>query len=279
MTFRAIRGRWRELYAGISSTAIALMSLARGLPLFLSARPRTPLRVLCIIAFDAVHRIRHAKPLPRVQLKLLAALLDFGACANAALDNKDWCPLEYWTTRKLLEDAGISSMVDEYLQRLTDLEARRPLPGGDERQFHAVERYREAVVRVSLGMVAATASGDRCLDEAILAIDREAEFMILFRIVMQCQIIDDALDYFEDISAGLPSFLTACTSLPQSFKLTRLATLNYARDHDVLRARKTFALRAALFLVSTCARLVIVLQYWTLRVQIGQQFAERALES
>ena len=133
-----------------------------------------------------------------LKLRMLAALLDFGACANAAFDNKDCCRHECRETLQLLEEAGIRSSVVEYLRRLGDLESRRPLPGGDHWQFQKVGLYREAVVRLSLGMVAATANGNQCLDEGIRATYCDADLNILFRIVMQCQIIDDVLDYSKD---------------------------------------------------------------------------------
>jgi hypothetical protein len=106
------------------------------------------------MAFDTLHMLRNAKRLSMLKLRMLAALLDFGACANAAFDNKDCCRHEYRMTLQLLEEAGIRSSVVEYLRRLRDLESRRPLPGGDDWQFHKVGWYREAVVRLSLGMVA-----------------------------------------------------------------------------------------------------------------------------
>lgn len=275
MTFQANRERWNALWAGISSILFAVRSIVRGLSLFMSARPKTPLRVLCIMAFDTLHMLRNARPLPMLKLKTLAALLDFGACANAAFDNKDCCRRECRITLQLLEEAGIRSSVVEYLRRLRDLESRRPLPGGDYWQFHKVGLYREAVVRLSLGMVATTANGNQCLDEGIRATDCDADLNILFRIVMQCQIIDDVLDYSKDMSAGLPSFLTACKSLPQAFELTRLAALGYADDRDLPRTGDVFPLRSALFLVSTCAKLVIVLSRWGRRTHLGQQFTER----
>jgi len=196
---------------------------------------------------------------------MLAALLDFGACANAAFDNKDCCLHEFRTTLQLLEEAGIHSSVVEYLRRLRDLESKRPLPGGDYRQFQKVSLYREAVVRLSLGMVATTAGGNQRLDEQIRATYCDADLNFLFRIVMQCQIIDDVLDYSKDMSAGLPSFLTASKSLPQAFELTRLAVLSYADDSDLPRTGDVFPLRSALFLVSTCTKLVIVLGRWRQR--------------
>jgi hypothetical protein len=133
--------------------------MIRGLPLLLSGRPGTPLRVLCIVAFDTLHVLRRGKRLPAPGVNMLAALLDFGACANAAFDHKDGSRPRRCTARQLLEGAGIGSSVAEYLRQLGELEGGRPRPGGDRRQFEVVRRYREAVVRLSLGMVATVAGG------------------------------------------------------------------------------------------------------------------------
>src|SRR5258707_11996155 len=98
MNFQAICSGWSAFYPRVKSILIAVRSIVRGLPLFVSARPETPLRVLCIMAFDMLHMLRNAKPLPMPKRKLLAALLDFGACANAALDKKEFCRREYRVT-------------------------------------------------------------------------------------------------------------------------------------------------------------------------------------
>jgi hypothetical protein len=271
MNIQIIRERWNVLSARISSIAIAVGSVVRGLPLFVSSRPKTPLRVLCIMAFDTLYRLRHPKRLPNFRLKTLAAMLDFGACANAAFDHKEFCRHEFRETLRRLEEAGIRSSVFEYLRRLRELERGRPLPGGDYGQFHKVRLYREAVVRLSLGMVSATADGDQCLDDGIRATYGDADLKILFRIVMQCQIIDDVLDYSKDMSAGLPSFLTASKSLPQAFELTRLAADAYADDRDLLQTGDDFPLRSALILVSACTKLAIVQGLWRQRTRVGQR--------
>lgn len=153
---KAVGDRWNALYAGIRAFSIAVRSIARGLSLFLSARPKTPLRVLCIMSFDTLHMLSKGKPLPTLKVRSLAALLDFAACANAAFDHKRGCPRELRETLQLLEEAGLGSLVAEHLRRLRHLETRRPLPGGDDVRFHSVRSYREAVVRLSLGLVAAT---------------------------------------------------------------------------------------------------------------------------
>ena len=87
--------------------------------------------------------------------------------------------------------------------------ARRPSIGGDHRRFDDVRSYREAVARLSLATVAAIALNAECLEEESGRLIATATWTALFRIAMQCQIIDDVVDYAEDLSAGLPSFLTA----------------------------------------------------------------------
>ena len=68
-------------------------------------------------------------------------------------------------------------------------------------------------MRLSLATVAAIALDAECLEDAIRATHRDGELEALCRIAMQCQIIDDVLDYSTDLAAGLPSFLTASASL------------------------------------------------------------------
>ena len=151
----------------------------------------------------------------------------------------------------------MSASVTEFTRRLEELETNRPSPGGDHGQFQKVKSYREAVVRLSLGMLATTAFGHRSIEDEIRATQSDTELNILFRIAMQCQIIDDVLDYSKDAIAGLPSFLTAAASLPQALELTHEAALGYANIQDLRHIPETFPLRLALSAVSDCARLVI----------------------
>ena len=74
-----------------------------------------------------------------------------------------------------------------------------------------------------MAVVVTTATGTHCLDEGIRATHCDGDFNILFRIAMQCQIIDDVLDYSSDRSAGLTSFLTASASLPDAIERTHQA--------------------------------------------------------
>jgi hypothetical protein len=198
-------------------------------------------------------------------------LLDFGACANAALDNKDCCQREWRHTLQLLEAAGIRSSVLTYLCRLLELETSRPLAGEDS--WHVVMSYREAVVRLSLGMVATTARGHQRLDEGIRATYDDADLNLLFRIVMHCQIIDDLLDYDQDLSTGLPSFLTASRSLARAFELTRSAALGYADVRDLPRSDAGFPLRLALLVISACTKLIMLAARWRQRAHLGGDFS------
>jgi hypothetical protein len=258
---------FKRRHGRISACLASVRCFLRGLPLFFSAAPKTPLRVLCIMAFDSVHVLRSSKPLPRHRLRVLAALLDFGACANAALDHKAFCTTDCQRARLHLQEAGLDPMVDDYVRQLRELEQRRPAPGGGPRQFEEVRSYREAVARLSLGIVAETAFGDEGVETGIVATHRDEALEILFRIVMQCQIIDDILDYAKDASAGLPSFLTAAASLPQAIELTAQTAGDYATRSDLAKSGELFPLRIALFAVSALTKVVIRLRFWQHRIR------------
>jgi len=193
---------------------------------------------------------------------VLAALLDFGACMNAIFDDKEYSRKELERTRQILDEAGLHSIVEAVVRQLSDLEGRRPSPFGDDQRFHDARSYREAVARLWLGTVAATAAGSRCLEAGILDTYTDDVLDILFRIVMQCQIIDDVLDYSRDASAGLPSFLTASASLRDAFERTHQASCEYAHYRDLRRSDEVLPLRTALSIVSICARLAILLRRW-----------------
>jgi hypothetical protein len=195
--------------------------------------------------------------LPRRGISELATLLDFQACANAHWDRKALCEARYQAIRQRLEEAGLGSYIVEYLSRLRELEIRRPSIGGDRRRFVEVRSYREAVARLSLATVTAFALDHERLEEAVQSTLSDSDVETLFRIVMQCQIIDDVLDYTEDVSAGLPSFLTACASLPQAINLTGKAARYYAASRELPSGKGVFPLRMALSVVTPVAKLVV----------------------
>jgi hypothetical protein len=236
---------------------VSITCLLRGVPLLFSAAPRTPLRVLCIVALDTIHVLRHSQPLSRQRRQELATFLDFQACTNAVWDGKPLCADEYQAQRQRLEKAGLGPWIEEFVVRLRELETRRPPAGGDRRRFDAVRSYREAVVGLSLATITAIALNTEGLDEGIRATHRDGDVAALFRMAMQCQIIDDVVDYEEDLSAGLPSFLTASASLPQALSWTAEAARSYALVPGHSAGRSVLPVRVALHLVTTVTKLVI----------------------
>jgi len=243
-----------------------MISFLRGLPLFVSGRPRTPLRVLCLMAFDTVHVLRNSRRLSSRTLQTLASLLDFGACANDFFDGNDFSPQEYRQTRGLLDRAGTSVAVNEYISRLRDLENRRPSPGGDVRQHRKAQSYRESVVRLSLGTIAATTLDNLTIEDGIRATHRDEDLETLYRIVMLCQIIDDVLDFATDTDDGLPSFLTAHASPSKALALTSEAATRYADRGDLPSSPHVLPFRVTLLGISTLAKVAIMFGHWRLRL-------------
>lgn len=131
------------------------------------------------------------------------------------------------------------------------------MPQGDASRFGEVRLYREAVVRLSLGMMWAATDPGHCIDEGIRATRADGELNPLFRMAMQCQIIDDILDRSSDIALGLPTLLTACALPVQSLALARQAAVEYAGGRPHREGSPT--LHIALFLVSSGAKLAIAL--------------------
>jgi len=195
----------------------------------------------------------------------LASLLDFGACANDYFDGNDFSFREYRATLRLLEGTEVRVEVNEYIGRLSDLENRRPAPGGGVRQYRKAQDYRESVIRLSLGMVAATVLENVSIEDGIRATHCEADLQTLFRIVMLCQIIDDVLDVEADIDNRLPSFMTAHASPFQALALAADARAGYADRSDLPSSPQLFPFRVALLGISILANTVIMLRHWRLR--------------
>lgn len=76
---------------------------------------------------------------------------------------------------------------------------------------------------------------------------------------MQCQIIDDVLDYTEDMSAGLPSFLTASASLPDALMWSAESASSYSALCATQRRTVVFPFRVALWLFTAVTRGVILI--------------------
>jgi hypothetical protein len=257
----------------------------RSLPLFFQRRPGTPLRVMCVMAFDALSDLRYSKRLSDQTIQALAALLDLGACVNAELDGKPCRFGEFQRVLQELKSAGYGELIADYLQRLTELEAARPKLISKCRQLLEVRDYREAVAKLSLAVVTAIAFHEQrgqvpnsvstlrwqSVQKGVDAIDQDPDLNMLFRLVMQCQILDDLWDYSGDLARRLPSFLTASTSLHEALGYTAQVSRSYGdRRPDDGDTCRRFPFQMALAAASACASLVITLADW--RCFLGQQF-------
>lgn len=247
--------------SSFKASLVALGCLLRGLPLFFRAAPKTPLRVLGIIALDTLHTLRHSRPLPRRRINELAMFLDLEGCANAAWDHKRRCEKEFEALRQRLQPAGLGTCIDAYLARLRELEGHRPAIDGGRQQFDEVRSYREGVARLSMATAAAIALNAECGEHHIRAACDDPDVNTLFHILMQCQIIDDVVDYADDRSAGLPSFLTASASLPMAMELTALSIDRYAASSAAVPGHSIFPLRLTLRIVTATTRFVVNVAY------------------
>jgi hypothetical protein len=211
------------------------------------------LRVLCIAALETIHVRRRSKAFTRRRREELAILLDFQACMNAAWDDKPYRTSEWQALRGRLEACGLAMWVEEYLERLRYLETARPRVGGGVQRFDGVRAYREAVVRLSLATVAGVALNMGHVDEAIEATEADGDLAALVDLAMQCQVIDDVLDYREDAASGLPSFMTAAP-LAQALESTTRVVQSHGRDRTSTRAIRPFRLaRCALTVVAAAS--------------------------
>ena len=244
-------------HGSVRISLVMTRCLLRSLPRFFCASPKTPLRVLGIIALDSLRTLRTSQPLSRKRAGELATVLDFLGCTNAAWDHKDLCRKEHEATRERLHRARLGAHIDAYLSRLRELESRRPRTGGDHRRFDEVRSYREAVARLCVGTIAAIALDAKGDNATTLPTERDPDVATLVRILLQCQIIDDVVDYTDDVSAGLPSFLTATGSVSQALELTSAAARSYGAGGELAAGVAIFPFRITLALFTAAATLVV----------------------
>lgn len=261
----------------LGACRIAAISFLRGLPFFVARRPQTPLRVLCLMAFDTVHVLRYSSRLSCRKLRDVSSLLDFGACLNDCFDGSGFSLQGYLASRQALERSQNGPLIADYTRRLAEFEAQRPPPGGDDGRHRSVQEYRESVVRLSLGTIAGMTLKDVSITNGVRATHCDEDLELLFRIVMLCQIIDDVLDFSTDSANGVPSFLTAHASPSQSLTLTSRSAAQYADVAGSQSPPHLLPFRAALCGVSAVASASLMVGRWRLkrRGEPGEQSAER----
>ena len=172
-------------------------------------------------------------------------------------DRKPFCATEYQELRRQLEEAGLGRWVTEYLRLVGQLETRRPSLGGDVQRCDEVRSYREAVARLSLATLAAITADAEGIEDGIRATYDDRDIAILLRMAMQCQIVDDVVDYRKDLGAGLPSFLTAPASMDDALASTAQAARTYGRPGRS-GERSALPLEAALTVLTAVTKVLVL---------------------
>jgi hypothetical protein len=178
------------------SAAFALIVCS---PMFLQARPRTPLRVFCIAGFEYLARLK-GDALGRRRRVAIAHACDFGSLRDEYYDEKKLDLAEYRSLRAALRTMAPESAAARYIQQLRHAERTRPIlsPGRDGLS-EATINYRATVISLSLRWMQKISG---------VTVDR-AKFHSIVSLVCLMQLLDDVLDWKEDLATSCPSYVTA----------------------------------------------------------------------
>ena len=168
-------------------------------PMFFEARPRTPLRVFCIAAFEYLARLG-GRTLGRQRRVAIAHACDFGSLRDEYYDEQKLDRAEYRSLRRALRRIAPERSTLRYIRQLRDAERSRPIfaEGGDG-VVKATIGYRKSVIKLSLAWMESIAG---------LACER-VKAHSLVSLVCLMQLADDLLDWKEDRACGCPSYVTA----------------------------------------------------------------------
>jgi hypothetical protein len=178
---------------------MAAMSLFTCTPMLLTRRPQTPLRVLCIGAFEYLARLNGRK-LDRAARIALACACDFGALRNDFYDQRELDRRFYRELRCRLRHMAPRSETLRYIRDLRQAERGRPACGPDGfSEPHAVVQYRNRVLEVSLVWLRDISR--RSLEPPL--------FRAVVALVGLVQLVDDLLDWKDDWACRRPTYVTA----------------------------------------------------------------------
>src|SRR5688572_3536463 len=196
LRFARRAGRMRRLLQVLKLATAALCTCA---PLLVARRPRTPLRVLCIGAFEYAARVGGGR-LDSARRMALACACDFGALRNDFYDQRELNPQAYRQLRRSMGELAPKAATQHYVRALRETERGRPVfePGGFA-EPHAVIEYRNRVLAISLGWLQAISR--RSLEPVM--------FEALLALVGLIQLVDDILDWKDDWTARRPTYVTA----------------------------------------------------------------------
>ena len=181
----------------IAGTAVSAVLVCS--PMLLEARPRTPLRVFCIAAFEYLARLRGGT-LGRRRRLAIAHACDFGSVRDEYYDQQKLDLTEYRSLRSALRSMAPEAATFRYIQQLRKAERGRPIlsattPG----VANATIGYRTSVINLSVRWLQVISG---------LAIER-VKFHSIVSLVCLMQLADDLLDWKDDQVGRRPSYVTA----------------------------------------------------------------------
>ena len=168
-------------------------------PLFVARRPKTPLRVLCIAAFEYLARLRGAS-LDDTHRLALAYACDFGALRNDFYDQRELDRHMYRELRHGLRRLAQETATRRYIVELRKTERARPVFGPDGfAETASVLDYRLRVLVLSLAWLHIVSR--RSIEPGI--------FQALVALVGLIQLVDDLFDWKDDWACRRPTCVTA----------------------------------------------------------------------
>ena len=172
-------------------------------PLLLAARPKTPLRVFCIAAFEFLARLRGGTLGSRRRLAMAHAC-DFGSLRDDYYDHRRLDATEYRSLRCKLRHMAPEAATSRYIRQLREAERNRPnlVPGmaaSTPEVANAVIAYRTGVLDLSL----------RWMQEISGLSIESVKFHVLLSLIGLMQLADDLLDWKDDQAVRRPSYVTA----------------------------------------------------------------------
>jgi hypothetical protein len=183
--------------ARVAGTALSAMMVCS--PLLLASRPRTPLRVFCIAAFEFLARLRGGT-LGRHRRIAMAHACDFGSLRDDFYDHRKLDATEYRALRSKLRRMAPEEATSRYIRQLRQAERGRPaLTVSNPQVANAVMAYRTSVLDVSL----------RWMHEISGLRFESVKFHLLVCLVGLLQLADDVLDWKDDHAVRRPSYVTA----------------------------------------------------------------------
>ena len=195
-------------------------------PMLVEARPRTPLRVFCIAAFEYLARLGGGT-LGRRRRVAIAHACDFGSLRDEYYDERKFDLAEYRTLRSALRRIAPEASTCRYIQELRKAERGRPVLAASAPGIaNAIVDYRSSVIELSLRWM-----------QGISGVTVERTTLdALVSLVCLMQLADDLLDWKEDQACGCPSYVTAFLTVEKRVGIT--ASLQAQADELLEHTRR-----------------------------------------